>query len=180
MAESPRIDDLRRRLLADPASIAFAQLAEEYRRAGQLRESIETCRAGLARHPDYMSARITLARALFASGELDQAEHELMAVLRGTPDNLAAVRGLGEIHNRRGDHREALACFEAALALAWNDPDLEETVDRLRRLVSTPVAHAPGDAGGSTAGRALRTVAALEEWLAAVSAHRAHHVARTQ
>ena len=36
MAENSRIDDLRRRVQKDPASIAFAQLAEECRRAGRI------------------------------------------------------------------------------------------------------------------------------------------------
>ena len=52
MAEHPRIEDLRRRVQKDPASIAFAQLGEEYRRAGQSKEAVEVCRAGLAIHRD--------------------------------------------------------------------------------------------------------------------------------
>ena len=51
MADTQRIDDLRRRVQKDPASIAFAQLAEECRRAEQYEESVEVCRAGLAIHP---------------------------------------------------------------------------------------------------------------------------------
>ena len=46
MADNSRIEELRRRVEKDPASIAFAQLAEEYRRAGRLREAIETCETG--------------------------------------------------------------------------------------------------------------------------------------
>ena len=37
MSVNQRLEDLRRRVQQDPSSIAFAQLAEEYRRAGQLR-----------------------------------------------------------------------------------------------------------------------------------------------
>ena len=70
MPEHPRIEDLRRRVQKDPASIAFAQLAEEYRRAGQYQEAVEVCRAGLAIHPGYLSARVTLGRALQHPHEL--------------------------------------------------------------------------------------------------------------
>ena len=42
------------------ASIAFAQLAEEYRRAAMFQDAVDTCRAGLAIHPSYLSARVTL------------------------------------------------------------------------------------------------------------------------
>ena len=64
MFESARIEELRRRVDIDPASIAFAALAEEYRRAGQFEDAVETCRSGLRRHPAYVSARVTLGRAL--------------------------------------------------------------------------------------------------------------------
>src|SRR5688572_161596 len=101
MTDNPRIEDLRRRVQKDPASIAFAQLAEEYRRAGQYAEAVEMCRAGLAVHPGYLSARVTLGRALLELGDLPAAQAELERVLGGAPENLSAIRGLAEIHHRR-------------------------------------------------------------------------------
>jgi len=86
----------------DPASIAFAALAEEYRRQGRHEEAIETCRSGLQRHPSYLSARVTLGRALIETGEYDAASEELQTVLRSAPENLAAIRGLALIHERLG------------------------------------------------------------------------------
>jgi predicted Zn-dependent protease len=100
MADNQRIEDLRRRVQKDPASIAFAQLAEELRRAHQLPEAVEVCRAGLALHPSYLSARVTLGRTLVELNELEHAEEELNIVLRSAPENLAAMRGLGEIYLR--------------------------------------------------------------------------------
>ncbi len=132
----PRIDDLRRRVQQDPASIAFAQLAEEYRRAGQFDDAVAVCRAGLTRHPGYLSARVTLGRALIELGQLDDARHELQAVLAGAPDNLAAVRGLGDIYHRRGVVSEALSHYRRALGLARNDPDLQQLVAELTRQVA--------------------------------------------
>jgi tetratricopeptide (TPR) repeat protein len=128
-----RIEDLRRRVQKDPASIAFAQLAEELRRAGELRESVDTCRAGLALHPSYLSARVTLGRALVELNQLDAAQEELTIVLRSAPENLAAMRALGEIFQQRGEEVQALAQFRAALTIARNDPDLAERVEDLAR-----------------------------------------------
>ena len=68
VADSPRIEELKRRVQSDPASIAFAALAEEYRRAGRFEEAIDTCNAGLVRHPSYLSAHVTLGRALIDVG----------------------------------------------------------------------------------------------------------------
>ena len=138
MADSQRIEDLRRRVLKDPASIAFAQLTEELRRAGQLEESIQVCRAGLAIHPGYLSARVTLGRALVELNQLDEALAELQHVLASAPENLAAIRGVAEIHHRRGELAEALTHYRAALALAKNDPDLQQTVDDLAKRVEPP------------------------------------------
>jgi tetratricopeptide (TPR) repeat protein len=101
MADNPRIEELRRRVLADPASIAFAALAEEYRRVGNYAGAIETCRMGLQRHPSYLSARVTLGRALMETAQYDEARRELELVLKSAPENLAAIRGLAEIHERQ-------------------------------------------------------------------------------
>ncbi len=135
MADSSRIDDLRRRVQKDPASIAFAQLAEECRRAGELQESVDVCRAGLAIHPGYLSAHVTLGRALLDLNQLDEAQTELEHVLRSAPENLAALRALAETLHRRGSLGDALTQYRAALSLARNDPDLQQTVADLAHEV---------------------------------------------
>jgi tetratricopeptide (TPR) repeat protein len=133
--ENPRIEELRRRIQQDPASIAFAQLAEEYRREGSYEDAISTCRAGLATHPGYLSARVTLGRALIEINELEEAETELQYVLQHAGENLAAIRGLAEIHHRRGELEDALSFYKSALGLARHDPDLEQTIEELSRAV---------------------------------------------
>jgi tetratricopeptide (TPR) repeat protein len=142
MADNPRVDDLRRRVQLDPTSIAFAQLAEELRRAGQCEEAVQVCLQGLGKHPAYLSARVTLGRALLELGQLDEARRELDIVLTSAPENLAALRGLAEIYHRQGAEAEALARYKAALALARNDPDLEQIVADLERAVA-PARTAP-------------------------------------
>ena len=124
MSDNQRMDDLQRRLQHDPASIAFAPLAEEWRRAGRYQESVDVCRQGLAFHPGYLSAKVTLGRALIELDQMEEAAQELEAVRQSAPENVAAIRALA---------------------------DLQHRADRLR---------------------ATRTLAALDQWLAAV------HVAR--
>ena len=145
MADNQRIEDLRRRVQKDPASIAFAQLAEECRRAGNFQEAVDVCRVGLELHPGYLSARVTLGRALIELNELDTALAELEHVLKSAPENLAAIRGLAEIHHRQGSLTLALAQYRAALSLARNDPDLQRTVDELARQVEPPLPPASAD-----------------------------------
>jgi len=108
VSDDKRIEELRRRVQRDPASIAFAQLAEEYRRVGRLQEAIDVCLTGLGIHPGYVSARVTLARALMGLDRLEEARSEFEVVLKRAPENLAAVRGLSEIHRKRGDAADAM------------------------------------------------------------------------
>ena len=122
VTDSPRIEELRLRLQKDPSSIAFAQLAEECRRAGDYEEAVSVCRAGLARHPAYLSARVTLGRALMELDRYDEARTELEAVLNLAPDNLAAIRVLAEIHQRRGELGETLKQYAAARDVASGEP----------------------------------------------------------
>ena len=97
MTDNPRLEDLRRRVQMDPASIAFAALAEEYRRAGLFEEAIATCSGGLKRHPSYLSAHVTLGRALLQTGRVADAREALEFVLRAAPENLSAIEALAEI-----------------------------------------------------------------------------------
>jgi len=182
MSESARIESLRRRVQQDPSSIAFAQLAEEYRRAGQLQDAVDTARGGLKIHPAYHSARVTLGRALLELGKFEDAQRELEQVLQSAPENLAAIKGLAEAHHRQGSLVQALKQYRTALAIARHDPDLEQTVGELARKVEveTPPASVSAqaeqasDEPAEVSSRALATVAALEQWLHAV------HVARAQ
>jgi tetratricopeptide (TPR) repeat protein len=133
VSDDARIEALRKRLQKDPGSIAFAQLAEEYRRAGRFNESIDVCRAGLARHPGYLSARVTLGRALLEIGDIDSAQRELNDVLRVAPENLSAIRGIAEVHRKKGEIPEALEQFRSAFEMASPDPAIEQAVRDFRR-----------------------------------------------
>jgi hypothetical protein len=81
-------------------SVAFGPIAERFRRAGDLDRAISLCREGLQKYPNQISARVTLGWALLEQGGFEDARAELELVLRRAPDNLAAIRGLAELHDR--------------------------------------------------------------------------------
>ena len=156
MADSPRIQELRRRVHQDPASLAFAPLAEELRRAGRAREAVTLCHTGLSHHPEYVSARATLGRALLDLNEIDDALFELQAVLSAAPENLMALRGIAEVHHRRGELAEALEAYRRARALAPQDADLEQAVGTLERSMPVaPAAEKSAPASGVTTAAAI-------------------------
>ena len=75
-----------------------AAIAAEYRDGlglfADLEEAINVCREGLKRQPAYPSARMTLGRALFDTGDLGAARAEFETVLKGAPDNILAKFGV--------------------------------------------------------------------------------------
>lgn len=145
MAEPSRLEALRRRVHDDPASVAFAALAEEYRRAGRAAEAITTCRAGLAHHPGYVSARVTLGRALADTGALEEAREELDLVLQVAPENLAALKAVAELHRRSGELDRARARYRDALLFAPHDVEVHEVLAALEPPVAQPAPSEPGD-----------------------------------
>ncbi|HEX6214741.1 MAG TPA: tetratricopeptide repeat protein, partial [Vicinamibacterales bacterium] len=142
MSDDPRILDLRRRVQADPASTLFAELAEECRRAGDNDEAVAICRAGLLHHPDHLSARVTLGRALIELNQLDQAFTELTFVLDAMPGDLVAIRALAEIYQRRGMMSEAMVHYRRALQLAQPE-DRSQSIDEIQPTADAPAALAP-------------------------------------
>jgi len=149
--------------------LAFAPLAEELRRAGRLDEAVQTCRAGLALHPEYATGRAILGRALLDQNQLDAALSELDAVLVAAPEHLAALKGVAEIHARRGAAVEALATYRRAHELAREDADLARAIADIEDSL------APANATEVTtpdAGPAAVVVRRLEQFLGKVLADR--------
>jgi hypothetical protein len=143
VADNTRIEELRRRLEREPASRLFAQLAEELRKEGEHAEAIRVARTGLAAQPNYPSARMTLGRALFDSGDYAGARAEFETVLRGAPDNILASRLLAECLEGVGDLGSALLHYRATQRLVPADKNLEAHIRDLEQTLSAPTVPPP-------------------------------------
>ena len=91
--------------LSAEQSPGFGPIAERFRRAGELDRAVALCREGLSKFPNHLSGRVTLGWALLDLGRYDEARVELERVIKRAPDNLAAIRGLAELHDRE-EHTE--------------------------------------------------------------------------
>jgi tetratricopeptide (TPR) repeat protein len=136
------------RLARDPESLAFATLADLYRKAGRISEAIVLCRDGLRRVPHYTTARLILAKTLLAAGELVAARTELDAILEGNPGDAECHRLLADVHRRRGDLEAAVRHLETAVRLDPGDRDAKAALRLLRPE--------PGGGPESGLGRVLR------------------------
>jgi tetratricopeptide (TPR) repeat protein len=120
------------RLARDPASLAFAQLADLYRKAGRTRDAVALCRNGLTRYPHYTTARLILAKALVADGQLAPAQVELEAILEANPKDVQCHRLAAEIQRRLGHIDEGVRHLEAAVALDPSDRESQGLLSLLR------------------------------------------------
>lgn len=120
------------RLQRDPTSLAFAQLADLYRRAGRTEDAIGLCRDGLTRYPHYTAARLTLARAHVAHDDFEAALGELSAILEVSPRDVQSHRLAAEIHRRRGQLDDAVAHLETAITLDPGDRESRALLGFLR------------------------------------------------
>ncbi len=169
MPSNPRIDDLRKRLEKDPGSRLFAQLAEELRKAGDLDDAVRVSRDGLAKHPAYPSARLTLGRALLDQGQVAAAKAEFAEVLKTAADNILASRFLGECLEAEGDHSGALARYEQTLLLSPGDA----AVEARRQVVLEHLAEASRLAKVRAVGESLIPVSETDEEMEVVPGHEA-------
>jgi tetratricopeptide (TPR) repeat protein len=183
MADDTRIEELRRRVRKDPASLAFAQLAEELRRARRFMEAVAVCRAGLEMYPGYLSARVTLGRCFIDLNRLDDAEKEIEKVREVAPENLVAIRALAEVRERRNagtvltaevrPQPAPSAPFPAPLRPIWGQASADRVVegpDVTYDGATFEVRPKPDAAYGEDT---VRTLAALEAWLDAIHVTRA-------
>jgi len=130
------------RLAKDPASLAFAPLADLYRKTGRIAEAVALCRKGLRHVPHYMTARLVLAKTLLAAGDLDAALAELNAIRAASPLDVQCHRLLAEVQRRRGDIDASVQHLETAVKLDPSDRDSRAALRLLR------VAPASGSEGG--------------------------------
>jgi len=124
---------------------AFAGIAERFRRAGDLDRAIALCRDGLKKFPKLLSARVTLGWALLDKGQYDEARTELEQVLRRAPDNLAAIRGLAELHER------AESTMPIDAHAAWHQAASEAASEEDHASIDTSVLVEPSPAAAPVA-----------------------------
>jgi tetratricopeptide (TPR) repeat protein len=85
----------------------FAPLANEYRKGGQPKRAIEICRSQLSQMPGHMSGQIVFGQALYETGEFDEARQVFERALTLDPENLIALKSLGDMSLQSGNTAEA-------------------------------------------------------------------------
>jgi tetratricopeptide (TPR) repeat protein len=106
--------------------------------AGDSAAATEHFTAAIERAPDFAEGWHARATAHYAAGLIGPALDDLRTALDLNPQHFGALSGLGVILDEVGNHRAALAVFEAAAAIHPHQPDIETALRRLDRIVNGP------------------------------------------
>ena len=81
----------------------FLPLAEELRKAGHLEEAERVLNQGIAAHPGYLSAWVSLGRVLLARGNPKGAADAANRALKIDPENIVAARVCADAYLAAGE-----------------------------------------------------------------------------
>lgn len=137
MANSALIDDLERQFADNPRRV-FARLANEYRKVGDLERAIAYCRAHIPQAPNYISGYIVLGQALYDSRRYEEARQTFDAALSLDPENVIALRQLGDIASQSGDPESARHWYQRLLEVDPQNADVLAQVQALRPQAAPP------------------------------------------
>src|SRR5207245_11646786 len=110
----------------------FAPLADAYRKAGELDRAIELCKAGLERHPDYVSAHIVFGRCMIDQKNEAAASDVFRKVLTLDPENVLGLKMLADIAERSKRYDEAVKWLTQLLSADPMNGDAAEALARAK------------------------------------------------
>lgn len=122
----------------DPSGMAWVQLADALRRAGQLDSADRTARRGLERHPYHPDGHDVLAKIAADGGDLGRARDEWEVALQLDPRHVGALLGLGWLAAQGGDHHAARRRWAMARDIAPTDPRVACVARQLRTTALRP------------------------------------------
>jgi tetratricopeptide (TPR) repeat protein len=130
MSSSARIDELRKKFDENPRRY-FAPLANEYRKAGDFEQAVFICQEYLPQQPGHMSGHIVYGQTLFDMGRDEEARAVFETALTLDPENLIALKHLGDIARQAGDLEGSRSWYQRVLEA---DPRNDEIMQILEAM----------------------------------------------
>ncbi len=120
----PEIHRLSQKMVDEPASRVFVQLADEYLKYGLLKEALWILSEGIRNHPNYVAARMMRGKVHLQMRQTKEAKDDFEVVVREHPENILAHKKLALIYRELGRLGEAVRICNTILKI---DPKDKET-----------------------------------------------------
>lgn len=128
---SEELNNLIERFEKAPDSRLFAPLADAYRKNGDVDRAIDLCEKGLERYPDYASAHVILGKCFYDKGATERARAEFLRVLELDPENMVALKFMGDILLAEDNREGAVEYFRRILSI---DPTNDAVARALKEV----------------------------------------------
>lgn len=177
MEDSIYIKRLKERLRQDQNSKVFLSLAEELRKKDRMDEAIAVLIEGIKKHPDFIAARLALGRWYLLSDMLPEARKEYSEVIKQSPNNIFALKGIDEVNKRLGIEagvRGQESEVRHQITEARRFEGREVVINRLNTLlerIKIHFAHSPSVVAFSLRGDKASVKNRLDSFLNAIKIH---------
>lgn len=119
------LEALEQLLERDPQSLRYAELALRLCDVKRAENALEVCRQGLALHPDDPAGRRARGRALMLTGRLQEAQTELLGIIKSNRDDATAMLLITDVLLQKADPGRAKAMLQhATKILGKDDPEV--------------------------------------------------------
>lgn len=145
---SARIEELRKKFEENPRRY-FAPLANEYRKAGEIDQAISICREYLPQQPGHMSGHIVYGQALYEARQFEESKSVFETALTLDPENLIALRHLGDIALIIGDNEAARGWYRRVLEADPRNEEIQAQLARIDQGVAPAAASPVADPGAA-------------------------------
>ncbi len=116
---------------------AFVSLANILFTKGFVEEAIEVCKDGLEKNPNLVAGRAVLGKCFYKLGNKENARVEFENTLKINPENVVALKGLGEIYYGLQIFEKSLDMYKRLLLIDPMNNEFKEMVEKTEKAHNT-------------------------------------------